>query len=506
MAASSRIALFLFFSVGFAVASARNGCQVEDLKRAKQRVPRAPWKGSSFAGMAKLLSQHLSKSGHLIRSCEEWTIGELQQLQRRLFNESEPELLSIYDAVVDNRRQRFKTLAPLEAHWAKIDAAAATFGGLAKVRRDGLCHEAVMSAVHQISAQSLKRILDDRQALPSLPAHRHELHADPTEASGPAAEARLAVHNEYEHQVSCQQCHTGTIVDPVWQDATLPKPVHHADKESERLERLRTCDYQAQPPCGPCEGLGGKRWGEGLNEFSPIPCTVIHGPEKPPTTKGRYPELGSASFTGETRSPLEIRPKAGEHVKYFPMNGNISVDYRGTVMFRQRYDFGAMGAEVSVQTYEQAKNMDPGATIGAGGPSCECRASIAGLFHRNCFDPSDPLDPLKLSPQEGGSAYLGRIKVKLDGDSQAGSGEFIADHYMKWAFHFLVDANSSSSSFGLPLRLYGPMGVRQVFENWNLEDPANARPDIWHLPRGCNVSAPACSLFPSATQKDEIVV
>lgn len=505
MATPLRIALLLFFSVAVAVAGAEDGCQAEDLKRAKQRVPRAAWKGSSFAGMAKLLSQHLSKSGHTVRACAEWTIGELQQLQRRFFDEAEPELLSIYDAVVDNRRQRFKTLSALEAHWAKIDVAAAGVEGLDVVRRDGLCHETVMSAVHHISAKSLRRILEDRQALPSLPVHRHEFRSDPTELLSPTAKARRAVHNEYEHQVSCQQCHTGIIVDPVWQDATLPKPVYHADTELERLERLRTCDYQARPPCGPCEGLGGKRWGEGLHEFSPIPCTVIHGSEEPPTTKGRYPELGSASFTGETRSPLEIRPKAGEHVKYFKMNGNISVDYRGTIMFRQRYDFGEMGAEVSVQTYEQAKNMDPGATIGAGGPACECRASIAGLFHRNCFDASDPLNPLKLAPQEGGADYLGRIKIKLDGDSQAASGEFIADHYMKWAFHFLVDANENSSSFGLPLRLYGPMGVRQVFENWNLEDPAKARPDIWHLPRGCNVSTPACSLFPPARQ-EEIVV
>eukprot|EP00930_Biecheleria_cincta_P003640 TRINITY_DN104574_c0_g1_i1.p1 TRINITY_DN104574_c0_g1~~TRINITY_DN104574_c0_g1_i1.p1 ORF type:complete len:525 (+),score=67.42 TRINITY_DN104574_c0_g1_i1:55-1575(+) len=506
MAIPLRVAsLLLFFSVVDAVASAENGCQSEDLKRAKQRVPRAAWKGSNFAGMAKLLSRHLSKGGHAIRPCAEWTVGELQQLQRRFFNESEPQLLSIYDAVVDNRRQRFKSLSALEAHWANIDAAAARVGGLDVVRRDGLCHETIMAAVHHISAKSLRRVLEDRQALPSLPVHRHQLHLDPTNLSSSIAKATQTVHDEYEHQVSCQQCHTGNIADPFWQDATLPKPVHHADKELERLERLRTCDYQAQPPCGPCEGLGGKRWGEGLHEFSPMPCTVIHGPEKPGTTIGRYPELGSASFTGETRSPLEIRPNPGEHVKYFKMNGNISVDYRGTVMFRQRYDFGEMGAEVSVQTYEQAKNMDPGATILAGGPTCGCKASIAGLFHRNCFDGSDPLDPLKLAPQEGGAAYLGRIKVKLDGDSQAASGEFIADHYMKWAFHFLVDANTNSSSFGLPLRLYGPMGVRQVFENWNLEDPAKARPNIWHLPGGCNVSAPACSLFPPA-RGEEIVV
>ena len=109
--------------------------------------------------------------------------------------------------------------------------------------------------------------------------------------------------------MSCQQCHTGKIVDPAWQDATLPKPVEHTDKEEQRLERLKTCDFQAVPPCGPCEGMGGKRWGEGLHDFTPIQCTAISGPEKLPTTKGRYPELGTATFTGETRSPVEVAPE-----------------------------------------------------------------------------------------------------------------------------------------------------------------------------------------------------
>eukprot|EP00931_Biecheleriopsis_adriatica_P077221 TRINITY_DN5082_c0_g1_i2.p1 TRINITY_DN5082_c0_g1~~TRINITY_DN5082_c0_g1_i2.p1 ORF type:complete len:492 (+),score=73.07 TRINITY_DN5082_c0_g1_i2:117-1478(+) len=453
--------------------------------------------------MAKLLTSHLSKANHVIRPCAEWSVKELQHLLRHLFQESEQELLAIYDAVGDNRRQRFKTLQELETHWMHVGAAAVSVPGLERVQRDGLCHEAVMSAAHHLSAKSLKRMRESSMALPSLPLLHHELLAE-VDNTTEMMHTQI-VRTEYEHQVSCQQCHTGTIVDPSWQDATLPKPVAHSDKELQRLERQRTCDYQAEPPCGPCEGLGGKRWGEGLHDFTPMQCTVIHGPEIPPTTKGRYPELGSASFTGETRNPVEVRPRKGENVTYFPLGGNISVDYRGKVMFRQRYDFGPMGAEVSVQTYEQAKAMDPGATIGAGGSQCSCSRSIAGLFHQNCFDPLDPLDPLKLPADQGGAAYLGRVMIKLDGATEHSSGNFTADHFMKWAFHFLVDADEKSPSFGLPLRLYGPMGVRQVFDNWQLEDPEKARPDIWRLPQGCNVTSKACSLFPPAGQEAIVV-
>merc|ERR1711915_57535 len=100
--------------------------------------------------------------------------------------------------------------------------------------------------------------------------------------------------------------------------------------------------------------------------------------------------------------------------------------------------------------------QDVGATFGVAGDFCECGASIAGNMHIQAFESNDPFDFLKLNASDGGANYLGRVKVVLDGDSPLTNGTVaIADHYLKWAFHFLVDANSSSPSFGLPLRLYG---------------------------------------------------
>merc|ERR1712227_735469 len=100
--------------------------------------------------MATVLTSHLTRGGHRVRACDEWTVAELQTLQRQLFNMSEKALLAVYDEVGDNRRQRFETLAELEAHWAKLDIATHTVQELANVRRDGLCHEAVMWAVHHV--------------------------------------------------------------------------------------------------------------------------------------------------------------------------------------------------------------------------------------------------------------------------------------------------------------------------------------------------------------------
>jgi len=265
------------------------------------------------------------------------------------------------------------------------------------------------------------------------------------------------------------------------------------DKIHPGRERQRACDYQNQPPCGPCEGLGGRRWGDDPEAMTPMPCEAIHGPEIPATTKGKYPAQATARLTGETRTPIEVIPtKPG---KYMPITGNLSLGWEGELM-RMRYDFSGLGAEISAQTLKQAQQMDVGATIHQGGGQCACTASIAGVMHIHSFEASDPLDPLKLSPEEGGVRYMGKVRVLLDGDNPESSNvTAIADHYMKWAFHFLVDADETSPSFGLPLRLYGATGVRQVFDSWQLGDPSKARPEIWKMPTDCKILAPACSVF-----------
>lgn len=232
-----------------------------------------------------------------------------------------------------------------------------------------------------------------------------------------------------------------------------------------------------------------------------MPCEVISGPEVPPLTRGRYPAQATVHLTGETRGPVAVRPEGKG--KYFPLTGTLALGWEGDFM-RMRYDFGGLGSQVSVQTLQQAKQQDVGATLGISTASgkCSCEASIAGNMHIRSFEASDPLDPLQLPPEQGGAAYLGRVRVVLDGDAEATKNRTaVADHFMKWAFHFLVDADEGSPSFGLPLRLYGPFGVRQVFDNWQLGDPSNARPDIWKMPQGCEVKAPACSVFEPAGEK-----
>lgn len=490
-------ATLLCNSIGLAKAA---NSPAADLQRAQQRIPRDAWKGKDFSSMNARLTQRLRESGHSIRDCAEWSSTELQQLQKQIFMESEKELLAIYHDVADRRRQRFESLEALEAHWKNVDAAASSAGTLGTVRRDGLCHETVMWFVHHLQTTVQKRLATRGLALPSLPQTRHREDTIGEAQSAEMLSARGAVFQEYEHQVSCQQCHTGTMSGP-WKNATLPQPLP-VDKKHPGQERQRSCDYQNQPPCGACEGLGGRRWGDDPEQMTPMKCEVIHGAKQ--TTLGHYPSLATAHLTGETRSPIEVIPTVPGN--YTSITGKLYLGWQGNFM-GLRYDFDGLGTEVSAQTREQAKDMDVGPTIHIGGGQCACTPSIAGVMHVHAFDPLDPLDPLKLPSKEGGVKFLGRVRVIMDGDSPSTNGTVaIADHYMKWAFHFLVDADPKSPSFGLPLRLYGATGVRQVFDNWKLGDPAADRPDLWKLPQGCKVMSPSCAIFKNATGVSENVV
>mmetsp|Transcript_92496 Transcript_92496/g.235149 ORF Transcript_92496/g.235149 Transcript_92496/m.235149 type:complete len:446 (-) Transcript_92496:77-1414(-) len=445
--------------------------------------------------MSSVLTGHLHRAGHLVRACDEWSVDELKGLQRKLHGEAHPELLAVYEAASDNRRQRSSSKQALEAHWTEVDAAVAEGPAhLAAVRRDGLCHEVVMSWAHHLTSGVQQRLVREGVEVPSLPQQRH------TVVGALQSPAERRVMGEYRQQVSCQQCHTGKISDATWQDASLPAPPP-VDKAHPGMERQRQCDFQAKPPCGPCDGLGGQRSGDGVEDMVPLACEVLADASTAPKTKGRYPALATAQLTGETRTPLAVRP-AGPG-KYIPLGGTLYLGWQGDFM-RMRYDFGGLGSQVSVQTYEQARNMSTGATMGIGGGKCECDRSIAGNMHIQSFDPEDPLDRLKLPANQGGAAYLGRVRVKLDGSHALSNGTAVADHYMNWAFHFLVDADEASPSFGLPLRLYGPYGVRQVFDSWVIGDPSKARPDIWQMPKGCAVKAPECSVF--VPLAEEIVV
>jgi len=180
------------------VSVGHNRATVVDLKRARTKVPRAEYKGDDFQSMSATLNKWLMKDAPNARDCEEFTVQELQALQAQLYVLRDTKLDGVYHGAVDNRRirQDFKSMAE---EWEELNSLAAQDPDLARMHRDGHCHETVMWYVHHLP-QSVREAIKDKVALPLLSKMRHDV-VDKKPHAAPLQRA-------YEEKVSCASCHS----------------------------------------------------------------------------------------------------------------------------------------------------------------------------------------------------------------------------------------------------------------------------------------------------------
>ena len=72
-----------------------------DLHRARTKVPRVSYTGDNFASMSSVLCKWLFGKMPNSRSCDEFSVSELQRLQNVLFTLRGPELNAVYNATAD---------------------------------------------------------------------------------------------------------------------------------------------------------------------------------------------------------------------------------------------------------------------------------------------------------------------------------------------------------------------------------------------------------------------
>jgi len=169
-----------------------------DLRRARTKMPRNEFQGDDFSSMAKTLNDYLVRHSPNSKQCDLWTVEELQELQMSLLVLRDPKLNDVYHEADDNRKLR-KDVGALAEEWNELNKLAETDPELARVHRDGHCHEAVMWYVHHLP-QGMKDLLKDKIALPLLSSMRHSLKTD--------AQHAVLVHRAYEEKVTCASCHS----------------------------------------------------------------------------------------------------------------------------------------------------------------------------------------------------------------------------------------------------------------------------------------------------------
>jgi len=419
------------------------------------------------------------------KPCESLSVDSIKDVLRAIYPEVSPVLRSQYTKH-DGRYPVYESSKAMEADWS-VHAASEDL-----VVRDALCHEAVMWFAHHLSTAGQKRVIA-KTILPLLPRAVHH--------DTPGAKGKF-----YQSKVSCQQCHTGPVL-PDWVNDTMPVPPGES-----KLARQRSCDYQNDPPCGPCDGLGGPRTGDGVDQFTPMPCEVVAMAEEVPLADRAphvYPMLGHSKMSGDARLPLEP-PGNSTNVNgsYVPVDGDFYLGWDG-VMGRHQYvrrsgsPVGGANATVTLialQSIEMIKSNSSAGVMGIVSQSqadptnktCICLPGDAGVMHTQAFADVDPYDSVRLPASEGGLNYLGRVKVQLDGQNHT----TIADHYMKVFFNFLVGAEKGTPTYGKPILLYASLGNRFIYSDWVLGDPkiTSNQPDLWKLPTDthCIMADPNC--------------
>jgi hypothetical protein len=118
--------------------------------RAHEKVPRAPYKGTSFGHMSSVLNKWITRKANATKPCDQFEVAELQKLQAVLYFLRLPAYDDVYQASSDTRALR-APLEELQNDWEQLNKAAAQDEELELMHRDGHCHEAVMWWTHHLT-------------------------------------------------------------------------------------------------------------------------------------------------------------------------------------------------------------------------------------------------------------------------------------------------------------------------------------------------------------------
>lgn len=493
------LTLLLAGTAAAALASApTKHLDVRDLQRAKTKVPRSAWKGSSFDSMSAVLNGHLKKMFPHTKPCNEWTAEELQSYQAQLYGHRHDALDAIYNGTHDNRRMRRASLEDHKSHWMRINSLAQRLRHLVAMTRDGHCHEAVMWLVHHVPAAEQHTVFA-RQPVPLLSDRRHRCGA-----SVNTDEAELC--QVYEAQMSCADCHSGSGIP--MQDYSDPYGYIDEDPEHPGWARQRRCDQNYKPACGPCEGIGGPYWGDKVSEFQPTNCEVVAQPEDLPESERPVPQfpeqfivhqLGSDRLARtQNNASFALYSQIRSTLWYdFPLGGESAgkaMDGMAKLRHDTYYDDGlyrwldkGLVSEIHFQSRAQRE-------ANVTGPMVSLIHALLGWgkFAGGCTCVADPVgvpvlggtvDVLKVPHGSftRGADYKGRVKigVEYDGFSLGDRGQgdmtrkrnMTVDHWVKWFLHLFVDADKASPTYGQPVRFYGPYSGFAVYVSVNKTQP-----------------------------------
>jgi len=160
--------LAILFTVGVAA-------DPSDLKRAQRKVPGDHVIGDGHVGMTVKLNAAIKAMKDVkVKECDEFSIDELNKLQRKLHHARDPALEAIYHKTGDLGRRMgafgklSANLEEIEGFWADEAKTLQAYPQFTESSRARKCHEVILWLVHHIP-QAVQATLRKQVTLPLLP-------------------------------------------------------------------------------------------------------------------------------------------------------------------------------------------------------------------------------------------------------------------------------------------------------------------------------------------------
>jgi len=201
-----------------------------DMRRAVSKIPGSHLRGKGFQDMVLKLNKHLDQTNGLVTApCSDFTVSELQELQRVLYAARDPKFEEVYQDGSDNRRlgafgRLTSDLDELEKLWRSEREAVSAHSALHDVARDAKCHEVVMWFIHHLT-DATKREMSNMIKLPLLALEApHTIQSLQKQLPASLVHTAAPVFESYSQGIGCSACHAsgataGNSESKVWPES-----------------------------------------------------------------------------------------------------------------------------------------------------------------------------------------------------------------------------------------------------------------------------------------------
>uniref|UniRef100_A0A7S4E1B8 Uncharacterized protein n=1 Tax=Lotharella globosa TaxID=91324 RepID=A0A7S4E1B8_9EUKA len=249
------------------------------------------------------------------------------------------------------------------------------------------------------------------------------------------------------------------------------------DGNPHHWDRQRRCDQDYEPPCGPCEGVGGIPHGDRNDQITLASCDVVALPgelkaeDRPKAVWGEAFSFSGRGYhevlIGPRRDPFcfEVFPNANSHgpLCYRKEEGSIQYDMApgGTRAMQLDLHVQPKGhplvPNITGTVLHAEQNMWIANNLWLGVDLCLCFIAVPDVQKNVTIRPH--IYPVQYNWVDAGE-FLGRVRVGVEYLWR----DMVLDHYVIGPHHFFVDVSEARPGVPNIRRMWQPFNGLEVLD------------------------------------------